>query len=557
MSDNTVVQESMEEMNQPVITEDIDNIQKLDIHINTEEFIEVDTLNFLLNNEYCVIKTLKRLNPNLPNFNIKATKIYCSDKIIKVDIEDNKYINKIYINLVCSAQKKGKCFIDINIYIRPLLDNNNNNDIFCCPDLAIEITKNDSGDAGNQCYQRLEKFIHIINIYGIDCYNKMDKVLFINITKVNTTNSKPWEISKRLCNVLDIKFIAKRDEEIEYNTEGYKDLKDVENHINSTLDKNIESPLIGKVIKNFYKNYRLNNIKNFAKLSVDDKFKSINNIIDTWGQTAIEEWTNIIKTQSKERPQPNRIYVNEENKKVHISTNLMHNKNKPNSNISDPNTGFSVALLFAIMRLDPDYYIRFIDHNLKEKQLTSNEKFWHCIKKYSDKILFQSDNENNHIINWSRLNGEKIQEYCKIISPHDKEKFGSIFLHYDIINNEPNIIVIFHNHAGCEKSNIKDPFNGKYYDGGEKKIGIPDLITFEFGKTPLDKHKLNVWEAESSKNYKKGINQIKNDFPKWIEENIMKKLNLNEENTEIVYKLCLSGDHILNTNIPYDIKYYQ
>ena len=88
-------------------------------------------------------------------------------------------------------------------------------------------------------------------------------------------------------------------------------------------------------------------------------------------------------------------------------------------------------------------------------------------------------------------------------------------------------------------------------------MGIPDLITFEFGKTPLDKHKLNVWEAESSKNYIKGINQIKNDFPKWIEENIMKKLNLNEENTEIVYKLCLSGDHIPNINIPYDIKYYQ
>ena len=146
----------------------VECIQKLDIYINTEEFIEVDTLNFLLKNKYCLMKTLKRLYPNLPNFIIKATKIYCSDKIIKVDIEDNIYINKIYINLVCSAQKKGKCFIDINIYIRPLSDNNNNNDIFCCPDLAIEITKNDSGDAGNQCYQRLEKIIHIINIYGIN-----------------------------------------------------------------------------------------------------------------------------------------------------------------------------------------------------------------------------------------------------------------------------------------------------------------------------------------------------------------------------------------------------
>ena len=471
----------------------VECIQKLDIYINTEEFIEVDTLNFLLKNKYCLMKTLKRLYPNLPNFIIKATKIYCSDKIIKVDIEDNIYINKIYINLVCSAQKKGKCFIDINIYIRPLSDNNNNNDIFCCPDLAIEITKNDSGDAGNQCYQRLEKIIHIINIYGINCYNKMDKVLFINITKVNKTNSIPWEISKRLCNVLGIKFIAKRGEEIEYNTEGYKDLKGMETHINSTQVRGGQS---------------------------------------------------------------NRIYINEGNDTVSISTNLIHNKKNLNSNMNDPNTGFAVAVLFVIMKLKPEYNIRFIEHNLKEKQLNSQEKFWYCIKYYYNKISFQSDNENNHIINWDRLNGKKIQEYCEIISPHNKEKFGSIIMHYDIINNYPHVIVIFHNHAGCEKSNIKDPFNGKYYAGGEKKKGIPDLITFEFGKTPLNKHKLTVWEAESSKNYKKGINQIENDFPAWIDKNIMKKLNLNKENTEIVYKLCLSGDKHNNVDVPYDIKYY-
>ncbi len=494
MSGNTVVQESMEEMIQPVIMEDIDNIQKLDIHINTEEFIEVDTLNFLLNNEYCVIKTLKRLNPDLPNFNIKVNKIFnCPNKEeILVDIEDNIYINKIYINLVTSAQSSGKCFIDLNIYIGiPGIKL----DIFKCPDLVIEITKNDSGDAGNQCYQRLEKFQNLINIYGTERYNKIDKVLFINITNKNKTNSIPWEISKRLCNMSGIKFIAKRDEEIEYNTEGYKDLKDMETHINSTQVRGGQS---------------------------------------------------------------NRIYINEDNNTVDISTNLMHNKQKSDSRMSDPNTGFAVAVLFAIMKLKPDYSIRFINHNLKEKQLNSKEKIWYCIKYWFKRISFQLENEINHDIDWDRLITENIvNEYCKPIDKNKHEKYASIRLHYDIINNEPNIIVIFHNHAGCEKSNIKDPFNDKYYDGGTKKMGIPDLITFEFGKTPLDKHKLNVWEAESSKNYKKGINQIKNDFPKWIEENIMKKLNLNEENTEIVYKLCLSGDHILNTNIPYDIKYYQ
>ena len=69
------------------------------------------------------------------------------------------------------------------------------------------MTKNDSGDAGNQCYQRLEKFLNLISIYGLDCYNNIDKILFMNINRANMTNSLPWEITKRMCNILDIKFI--------------------------------------------------------------------------------------------------------------------------------------------------------------------------------------------------------------------------------------------------------------------------------------------------------------------------------------------------------------
>jgi len=496
MSAISEIQVALSEMVSRTVIDNIDFvecIQKLDIHINTEEFTTIDTLNFLLNNEYCISKTLKRLNPDLPNFIIKVNRIFwCpdTDKIL-IDIEENIYINGVFINLVTSAQPSGKCFIDLNIYIRKSGDVVG---IYKCPDLVIEITKNDSGDAGNQCYQRLEKFLNLINIYGMDCYCNMDKVLFMNITKTNRSNSVTWKITKRMCNTLGIKFIAKRGEEIEYDTEGYNNLKEMETHMNST------------------------------KVS---------------------------------RGQPNRIYINEGNT-VSISTNLIHTKKKLNSNMHDPNTGFAVAVLFVILKLGPDYNIRFIEHNLKEKQLTSQEKFWHCIKKYSDKILFQSDNDLNHDINWDRLDNENIvNEYCKPIDKNKHEKYASIRLHYNIINNEPNIIVMFHNHAGCEKSNIKDPFNGKYYGGGTKTTGIPDLITFESGETTLNKlNKLTVWEAESSKNYKKGIIQIKNDFPAWIEENIMKKLNLNKENTEIVYKLCLSGDKLHNVDVPYDIKYY-
>ena len=50
--------------------------EKINIYVNTEEFIEVDTLNFLLNDDHCGMKCLKRLFPNLPNFKIKVTKIY-------------------------------------------------------------------------------------------------------------------------------------------------------------------------------------------------------------------------------------------------------------------------------------------------------------------------------------------------------------------------------------------------------------------------------------------------------------------------------------------------
>ena len=113
--------------------------------------------------------------------------------------------------------------------------------------------------------------------------------------------------------------------------------------------------------------------------------------------------------------------------------------------------------------------------------------------------------------------------------------------------------MIFHNHAGCEKSNIKDPFNDTYHKGGKKEVGIPDLVTFEFGKTPVDKHILTVYEAETSKNYKNGLNQIQNDFPKWIEDNFIKKFNLGS-NTIVKYSLCLSGNTNINKeNIPKDI----
>ncbi len=77
--------------------------------------------------------------------------------------------------------------------------------------------------------------------------------------------------------------------------------------------------------------------------------------------------------------------------------------------------------------------------------------------------------------------------------------------------------VLFTNHAGCGKSYVSA--NGEYYKTKKSK-GLPDLVLYN-----KSQNLLYVIEAEQSKNYKKGIKQVKDvEFSKFIDREILPHL---------------------------------
>ena len=77
------------------------------------------------------------------------------DSEFNISIVKHDCIKKVKIVYVSPKYHKGQSFADVNIYISDKTLKN-----FGCPHAAIEITKNDSGDSGNMCYQRLENLLN-------------------------------------------------------------------------------------------------------------------------------------------------------------------------------------------------------------------------------------------------------------------------------------------------------------------------------------------------------------------------------------------------------------
>ena len=253
-------------------------------------------------------------------------------------------------------------------------------------------------------------------------------------------------------------------------------------------------------------------------------------------KTLEELCSHINSTKGCGAVQNNRCYYRDGS--MFISSNLRHSKKKENSSIHDPNTGFVCALIATAKKIDPNIIITLEKHNIPEKKINSKAKLWTCLDYWKNSIKIENYKdkkwdlkEHNNYIRYNNL-GEKI---------------SSILLQYYIEKNNLGTI-IFHNHAGCERSYLE--YNGIIEKGLKKNL--PDLIV-KIGNI------IFCIEAEQNgnRNIIKGIKQLEN-FSDFISD-MKKKLELNEniifkkfvitaggikhsENPKVLFSILKNGD---------------
>ena len=390
------------------------------------------------------------------------------------DFGQSIYFGSTHIKLFTVEKKKacGQPMIDMFIFNGDLTIEEASPKV---PDYAIEITKNDSGDSGNQCYQRLEKFIYLKNIYK-DCYDSIKKYLLFNIPIKNETNSIPWDIAKYMCKVNGI-----------------------------------------------------HHIKRYITLDIEIEWQKpeLNNSTDT-----IENFLSLVNsTHEKKNITNNRVNKTEGNK-YKIKTNLLHNKSqKENSRINDPNTGFVCAVMATIKVLDPE--ARFIINStcgLYNKQIESKSKLWSCLLYLSEFITIYNNTGECINKNWSDI---KLVKDCYFKKP-EGEKLSSIYLH-KLCEQIEHLEVMFHNHAGCERSSIC--INGQYFKSDAKHI--PDLVI-------RDRVNKKIHMIEAKINNEKKISGARQQLDKsleWLKKNIFdKQLGSEDFSTyETLKHICVYG----------------
>ena len=364
------------------------------------------------------------------------------------------------------ANQAGQPMVDVIIYNEDIKIGEVNTEN--PPNYIIEITKNDEGDSGNQCYQRIEKFSYC-KLYWGERYNQINKFLLYTIYIENKSESIPFKISNELLNIFGVKVLK-----INMNT-------NIINRIQPNND-NLESFL------------KLNNSTRAHKTSIN-----------------------------------NRIVYNEEDNSYVITTNLIHNKKKrEKSNIHDPNTGYIVGVCAFIHKHSPDSNIIVTEKcGLFENHINNKSKLWTCLKLFSGKMQIY-DNTNKLIEkDWHSINA-----FPNYIKEPSGEKLSSMRIHLDFELNE-NFEIMFHNHAGCERSFLN--INNEYLRCGPKNI--PDLVV----RDKLNK-KIYIIEAKINNKVKiaKGEEQLRKSRI-WFDINVTdnEEILTSFEDYTIEEKICV------------------
>lgn len=366
------------------------------------------------------------------------------------------------------------------------------------PYIVLESTKTRPHDSGNSGpYQRINKFITLMKIYNIKEYEKIIKILFYD----NDLSQKNRSFTRgiKICKSLNINIVNKYNKLPEYylNIKKFETIKDLTKEFNGKL------------------------------------YKEGNNRV----RLLIRENNNNIEIQAKlMKPKTSYVYKKDkDNKKI---------KNQPKvKKISyrldnDPNIGFTVSIS-AFIRFFSDKRnkkIIFINHGLKQSSINNSSHKWFHNMNFIGNYELQ-----NLKLSKKNLLKEKIKKkYFKIVSD-TKEKKASILLDCLLreIEND-RYWVIFSNHAGTEKTDIKT-IDGEYSIPTIKRKEhlYPDLVFIDKKNMILYIIEGKIWKTRN-----KGLKELEkmdkfiNRLIKFHDRKYLKKI------TKTIRCLCLMAPNI-------------
>jgi hypothetical protein len=210
-----------------------------------------------------------------------------------------------------------------------------------------------------------------------------------------------------------------------------------------------------------------------------------------------------------------------ENNVIKVQANL-----HKNIGIHDPGEGYVASRVYLCRLLNPSAEIRIVNHKRDLKYFQrKNNKLINTLKTVGVTIEFPDGSEYK-IEKESGVYDKSYWKYTKT-----GEKIATIVMEREFI--ERGWEILFENHASCGKSYLSI---GSQFHATKKTKGIPDLVLYK-----RDENLLYVIEGETSKNYKKGLIQCREQaFDDFIENEILSRL---PSETKVFKYLCTYGKY--------------
>lgn len=191
----------------------------------------------------------------------------------------------------------------------------------------------------------------------------------------------------------------------------------------------------------------------------------------------------------------------------------------------DPGEGYLASRAYVVRKLHPNAVITVINHGRNEVYFNrKNNKLINLLKFVG--VNVDMGDSSITIEREEDVYDKDYWEYTKT-----GEKNSSIVLEQLLIKK--GFEIIFTNHAGCGKSYIE--INGEFFQAGKTK-GIPDIVVYD-----PDANTLLVVEAETSKNYGKGIKQVLDPaFDTFIQKEFVSRIG---NDVKVKKYLCTFGKY--------------
>jgi len=193
---------------------------------------------------------------------------------------------------------------------------------------------------------------------------------------------------------------------------------------------------------------------------------------------------------------------------------------------NDPGEGYLASRAYILRKLFPTAVIKVINHGRDSKYFNNkNNKLINALK-FVGVTAAIKDGEDIVIERNANIFDKPYWKYT-----NSGEKNASMVLEQIFI--QKGLEVMFTNHAGCGKSFAKI---GEEYFTTKKTKGIPDIVAFDQVKNTL-----LIIEGETSKNYSKGIDQVKDPaFDEFIQNEFVSRIG---NDVKVKKYICTFGEY--------------